>query len=73
VDEEVQSGTSHGAANGAAAGASKIRDAILEKPRSSSVYDYSDPPGPRSVHNYMEQVWNPDFKLAQNQTAGVVS
>ncbi|KAG0621272.1 hypothetical protein M758_3G006800 [Ceratodon purpureus] len=59
VDEEVQNGSRNGAANGAAAGASKIRDTILEKPNNFSVYDYSDPPGPRSVHNYMEQV--PEF------------
>lgn len=57
VDEVVQNGSNNGAANRAATGTSKIRDAILEKPKTSSAYDYSHLPGPRSIHNYMEQVW----------------
>jgi pimeloyl-ACP methyl ester carboxylesterase/1-acyl-sn-glycerol-3-phosphate acyltransferase len=49
-----------GSSNGAAAnGASRIRDTILQESKhtngATAVYD-QDPPGPRSVHNYMEQV-----------------
>lgn len=56
VDVEEPNGSSNGAAaaNGAANRASQIRDTILQEPK-ISVYDL-DPPGPRSVHDYMEQV-----------------
>lgn len=58
VDQEVQNGSANGAAaKGAATGAARIRDTILQEPKNVSVYDYSHPPGPPSVHNYMEQVW----------------
>lgn len=57
-DQEVQSGSGSGfAADGAASGAAKIRDSVFQELRNVSVYDYSNSPGPRSVHNYMEQVW----------------
>lgn len=55
-DEEVQSGSGNGVAYRAASSAAKIRDTVFQDPRNVSVYDYSKPPGPRSVHNYMEQV-----------------
>lgn len=57
-DEEVQSGSGNGVAYRAASSAAKIRDTVFQDPRNVSVYDYSKPPGPRSVHNYMEQVWS---------------
>ncbi|KAG0599609.1 hypothetical protein M758_12G165200 [Ceratodon purpureus] len=61
LDQEVQNGSANGTAtaNGAANGAANIRDTILQEPKNVSVYDYPDPAGPRSVHNYMELV--PDF------------
>ena len=59
LDQDVQNGSGNGAAaSGAANGAAKIRDTILQEPKNVSVYDYSDPPGSRSVHDYMGQVWS---------------
>ena len=55
VGQGDKNGSSNGAANGAATAAAKIREST--KLKKSSVYDYSDPAGPRSVYNYMEQVW----------------
>jgi len=55
LDQEVQSRSG----NGAATGPAKIRDTIFQDSRNVSGHNYSNPPGPGSVHDYMEQVLQP--------------